>query len=98
MQNTRKAADFQIDDRIHLRVEGPDEIVEMLDVHGEWVQKETLAVSLDVARTSEGEVMEACEAADPIAPDVVSDAYSEKLKVNGLPVVVEVAKANPSLR
>ncbi len=93
VQNTRKAADFQIDDRIHLRVEGPDEIVEMLDVHGEWVQKETLAVSLDVARTSEGEVMEACEAADPIAPDVVSDAYSEKLKVNGLPVVVEVAKA-----
>ena len=49
IQNTRKAADFQIDDRIHLRVSGPAEIAEMLAVHGDWVKKETLAVSLEVA-------------------------------------------------
>ncbi len=49
IQNTRKAADFQIDDRIHLRVFGPAEIAEMLSVHGDWVKKETLAVSLEVS-------------------------------------------------
>ena len=48
IQNTRKAADFQIDDRIRLRVSGPAEIAEMLSVHGDWVKKETLAVSLEV--------------------------------------------------
>ena len=52
IQNTRKAADFQIDDRIHLRVSGPAEIAEMLAVHGDWVKKETLAVSLEVERTT----------------------------------------------
>ena len=50
IQNTRKAADFQIDDRIHLRVAGPAEIAEMLAVHGDWVKKETLAVDLEVTR------------------------------------------------
>ncbi len=45
IQNTRKAADFQIDDRIHLRVAGPAEIADMLAVHGDWVKKETLALN-----------------------------------------------------
>ncbi|MBC7294345.1 MAG: isoleucine--tRNA ligase, partial [Thermoleophilia bacterium] len=48
IQNTRKTAGFEIDDRIHLRVWGPQEIAEMLAEHGEWVQKETLAVTLEV--------------------------------------------------
>jgi isoleucyl-tRNA synthetase len=91
VQNTRKAAGFQIDDRIHLRVSGPNEVAEMLREHGEWVQKETLAVTLDV------------EGGDPCAPspvggDAESDAalaggYREQVKVNGLPVTIEVAKA-----
>ena len=76
IQNTRKAADFEIDDRIHLWVSGPAEIAEMLAVHGEWVKKETLAVSLRVS-----------------APAAAQHAYREELKVNGLPVTVEVAKA-----
>ena len=77
VQNTRKAAAFQIDDRIHLRVSGPGEIADMLAVHGEWVKKETLAVTLEVS---------AEEADSP-------GAYRERLKVNGLPVTVEVARA-----
>jgi isoleucyl-tRNA synthetase len=84
IQNTRKAADFQIDDRIHLRVSGPAEIAEMLAVHGDWVKKETLAVSLEVG----GPGGVAAE-----ATTVASAAYREELKVNGLPVAVEVAKA-----
>jgi len=76
IQNTRKAADFEIDDRVHLWVDGPAEITEMLAVHGDWVKKETLAVSLRVS-----------------APAAAQHAYREELKVNGLPVTVEVAKA-----
>jgi isoleucyl-tRNA synthetase len=78
VQNTRKAADFQIDDRIHLRVTGPVEVAEMLAVHGDWVAKETLAVSLAVTAND---------------ADAAPGAYREALKVNGLPVTVEVWKA-----
>ena len=72
IQNTRKAADFQIDDRIHLRVDGPAEVRDMLEEYGEWVKKETLSVSLgNPGRT---------------AGAVYGGAYREDLKVNGLPV------------
>ncbi len=80
VQNTRKAADFQIDDRIHLRVSGPAEIADMLAVHGESVKKETLAVSLEIAPGESGDVARWAE------------AHREDLKVNGLPVAVEVVK------
>jgi isoleucyl-tRNA synthetase len=87
IQNTRKAADFQIDDRIRLWVGGPAEIAEMLAVHGDWVKKETLAVSLDVsAAGAPGGTGDATPAGD-------AGSYREELKVNSLPVTVEVAKA-----
>lgn len=82
IQNTRKAADFLIDDRIHLRLGAPTEILEMLEEHGDWVMKETLAVSLEVARP--GETAGSAGA---------GGFYREDIKVNGLPVTVEVKKA-----
>jgi len=80
IQNTRKAADFAIDDRIRLRIFGPTEIREMLDVHGDWVKKETLAVSLEVAD------------GDGAASSVPEGYFGEELKVNGLRVRVEAAR------
>jgi len=106
IQNTRKAADFEIDDRIHLWVSGPAEIAEMLAVHGNWVKKETLAVSLEVSvgdraaaaadGAEEAAVARAGAPAGDAVPDAAvtqADAYREELKVNGLPVTVEVARA-----
>jgi isoleucyl-tRNA synthetase len=96
IQNTRKAADFQIDDRIHLWVTGPAEIVEMLDVHGDWVKKETLAVSLEVTEAGDldGAATEGLED-DGAFPGATTGPSShwEELRVNGLPVGVRVAKA-----
>ncbi|HEY5529196.1 MAG TPA: isoleucine--tRNA ligase [Thermoleophilia bacterium] len=88
IQNTRKAADFEIDDRINLRVTGPDEVLAVLAEHGEWVKKETLAVALEAAPSPAG----------PAAPAEPRDGpaagfYREELKVNGLAVTVEIAKA-----
>ena len=65
IQNTRKAADFQIDDRIHLRVAGPAEVAEMLAVHGDWVKKETLAVDLEVTSRRRRTVRAARQPARP---------------------------------
>jgi isoleucyl-tRNA synthetase len=89
IQNTRKAADFQIDDRIQLKVAGPAAIAQMLDVYGEWVKKETLAVSLDVAEAGGASGAGLAAEADADA----AGGYREELKVNGLPVTVEVVKA-----
>jgi isoleucyl-tRNA synthetase len=86
IQNTRKAADFQIDDRIHLRVFGPGEIAEMLAAYGDWVKRETLALNLEVS----GPVASAAAAAS--GSDALG-AYREEIKVNGLAVTVEVARA-----
>jgi len=111
IQNTRKAADFQIDDRINLRMAGPREVAEMLAVHGDWVKKETLALSLEVSETAAegveptaavargaaggtpGGVPTTAETAVSATQPLPGGAYREALKVNGLPVTVEVAKA-----
>jgi isoleucyl-tRNA synthetase len=96
IQNTRKNADFRIDDHIHLRVSGPNEIVEMLAAYGEWVQKETLAVSLDVVEASgeDGTATEELKVGDGSTREPASaTAHREELRVNGLPVTVEVAAA-----
>jgi hypothetical protein len=50
----------------------------MLDAHGDWVQKETLAVSLEAVSAE-------CE--------TPGDGFRESLKVNGLAVTIEVKKA-----
>ncbi|MBN1628293.1 MAG: hypothetical protein JW990_00885, partial [Thermoleophilia bacterium] len=86
----------EIDDRIHLWVSGPAEIAEMLAVHGDWVKKETLALSLEVSSAGdETTAASASDAADGTieAAGARAGAYRESLKVNGLPVIVEVAKA-----
>ncbi|NLV72681.1 MAG: isoleucine--tRNA ligase [Actinobacteria bacterium] len=96
IQNTRKIAGFQIDDRIHLRVAGPAEITEMLEVHGEWVEKETLAVSLAPETLSVAERETTVDETDGHrgGDGTLDDGiHREELKVNGLPVLVEVAKA-----
>lgn len=95
IQNTRKAADFQIDDRIRLRLTGPREISQMLAGHGDWVKKETLALSLEVTQTdAAGHPARAgtAEASDGDG-EAPAGAYHESLKVNGLPVTVEVWRA-----
>ncbi len=105
IQNTRKAADFNIDDRIHLRVYGPREILEMLSVHGDWVKRETLALSLeayelDLAAAVDGRAGGEGGAGRGAAPGAggpgaaeLGAPYQESLKVNGLSVVVEVWRA-----
>jgi len=89
IQNTRKAAGYQIDDRIYLRVSGSPEVADMLAVHGDWVKKETLALGLDT-----GLARETTErAGGAVVPMGVEGWFRDALKVNGLPVTVEVRRA-----
>ena len=64
----------------------------MLAEHADWVKKETLAVTLETAL--EPTALEAGEAASAVAEaGAPGGFYREELKVNGLPVTVEIARA-----
>ena len=81
VQNTRKAAGLQIEDRINLAVAGPPELLDMLEKSGDWIKKETLSVSIEVSA----------------APDLGKldslGMYTEELSVNGHAVVVALRLA-----
>src|SRR5690606_13167420 len=52
VQNLRKSAGFDVDDRIVVTFQAPDEVAEALAAHAEAIQNETLALALD--RAAEG--------------------------------------------
>ncbi len=92
IQNTRKAADLRIEDRIRLTIEGPAEVADMLAEFGEWVQRETLSVSLSV----NGEAAAGSDREQAVVTGGAADgdpARTEELSVNGLPVTVTLVKA-----
>ena len=103
VQNVRKAADFQIEDRIHLWIEGPEEIGTMLAEFGDWVGKETLSLALD-ASTSDTSTLDTPtpETSTPVAGEEPAseqapqgpsaDVYREETQINGLPVTITVAR------
>ena len=46
IQNMRKAADFDVTDRIVVLWQGEGELAQALTTHGDWVARETLAIEL----------------------------------------------------
>lgn len=94
VQNARKAANFQIEDRIHLWVEGPEEIAAMLEEFGDWVGKETLSRALEAPGEEDSPEPQESEGDAPASgPSAVpADAYREETKINGLPVTITVKR------
>jgi isoleucyl-tRNA synthetase len=54
VQDARKAAGLEVTDRIHLRVDGPDEVGLALDEHSASVATETLALTVERGSAGEG--------------------------------------------
>ena len=71
IQNMRRAAGFDISDRIVTWCQGDERITRVLEKHDAYIQQETLSVELRQG-----------------APD--SEAYTEKPKVDGVPVKLGV--------
>jgi isoleucyl-tRNA synthetase len=55
VQTLRKERGLNVEDRIHLRFAGDPELESVLATHSEYVQRETLARSLDALLTHDGE-------------------------------------------
>jgi isoleucyl-tRNA synthetase len=58
IQNARKAAGLNVEDRISLRLDGDDELLEAVREHEEYVTGETLATSLILDGTDGGQAAE----------------------------------------
>jgi isoleucyl-tRNA synthetase len=83
VQNTRKAAGFRIEDRIHLAVEGSDEIAAMLAEFDEWVKRETLSADVVVSPPPGAGA----------APEALRlGGHTEEVSVNGLAVRITVTR------
>jgi isoleucyl-tRNA synthetase len=46
VQNLRKKSGLAVSDRIHLGIEGPDEVSAAIESHLDWLASETLAISV----------------------------------------------------
>jgi isoleucyl-tRNA synthetase len=66
INNMRKEAGLEIEDRIHLQYETPadEEVVAALDNYADYVQQETLALSLETAPSPSGDYVEAVSAGE----------------------------------
>ncbi|GAA0520235.1 isoleucine--tRNA ligase [Saccharopolyspora subtropica] len=56
VQQARKAADFEVSDRIAVTVEAPAEVLAAIEAHREFIAGETLAESLETGSTPDGYV------------------------------------------
>jgi isoleucyl-tRNA synthetase len=79
IQNARKTAGLQIEDRIELAIDGDVSLLEATDAHSDYVAGETLAVKLNVGPDAAG----ATSAMD----------YSEQTEVDGLPLSISLRRA-----
>lgn len=72
VQNMRKAAGFNVVDRIEIRYDATEELAEALSEHSEWIRNETLARELERFGSPEGERVEQFEIGSERATIAVS--------------------------
>jgi isoleucyl-tRNA synthetase len=58
VQNLRKAANFDVTDRIAIAYDGSDQIKTAIDQYADWIRNETLALELHEAEQPAGEAVD----------------------------------------
>jgi isoleucyl-tRNA synthetase len=79
VQNARKSAGLQVEDRVELALEGEAALIEAADAHRDYIAREALAVKLSV----EGDAVGAGAAT----------GYSEQTEVDGLHLQISLSRA-----
>ncbi|MGA2454485.1 MAG: isoleucine--tRNA ligase [Solirubrobacteraceae bacterium] len=82
VQNARKSACLQVEDRIELALDGDSALLDAAQAHRDYLIGETLAVSLELAT-----------AADAVAPEM---DYSEQTEVDGLQLTISLSRTQPA--
>jgi isoleucyl-tRNA synthetase len=77
IQNARKSAGLQVEDRIALALDGDSALIEAAHTHRDYIAGETLAVNFSV---------------DHDAVDVASDRYTESVEIDGLRASISLGR------
>ena len=79
VQNARKTAGLQVEDRIELALHGAPELLDAAATHEDYVAGETLAVAVDLGATA--------------AQESSSMDYTEQTEIDGLPLSISLSRA-----
>ncbi|HEY4997157.1 MAG TPA: class I tRNA ligase family protein, partial [Solirubrobacteraceae bacterium] len=79
VQNARKAAGLQVEDRIELALDGTPELLDAAATHSDYITGETLAHEIDLS--------------DRAAQEAARMDYSEQTEVDGLPLSISLSRA-----
>ncbi len=73
VQNTRKSAGLRVEDRIELSLAGDSDLIEAVEIHRDYIARETLAVQLDFgdSAASKGDAVGHSEQIDGLALSIV---------------------------
>jgi isoleucyl-tRNA synthetase len=82
VQNARRTAGLQVEDRIELYLTGDPALIEAAEVHRDYLTGETLALSLSLG--------------DETNRQDGAGAYSEQTDIDGLPLTIALRRVNPS--
>jgi isoleucyl-tRNA synthetase len=86
VQNARKSAGLQVEDRIELALDGDPALVDAAGAHREYLVGETLAVALRLGGT-------AAQAVPAPAQATPAPGYSEQTDVDGLALSISLSRA-----
>ncbi len=79
VQNARKSAGLQVEDRIELALDGAPELIDAAGTHGDYITGETLAVALDLSERA--------------ARESARMDYSEQTEIEGLALTIALSRA-----
>ncbi len=79
IQNARKAAGLEVEDRIESRLEGDEALIEAAREHRDYVAGETLAVKLDLG--------------DDVSATAAAMDYSEQTEIDGLSLSISLRRS-----
>ena len=84
VQNARKTAGLQVEDRIELSLAGAPDLIEAAESHRDYLTGETLAIGLSLGEDGAG-----------AGPDGAStDRYREQTEVDGLELMIALSRAS----
>jgi len=81
VQNARKSAGLQVEDRIELCLAGEEELIAAAAEHRDYVSGETLALELELLQS-----------ADPAVSGATNDGYEEMTEIDGLRLAIALRR------
>ena len=91
VQNARKSAGLQVEDRIALALDGDPQLLDVAGEHRDYIARETLAVDFLL-----GPDAPAADARTADAPPEAAD-YSEPTEIDGLSLTISVSRVSTPL-